>query len=145
MWDPKYSLAVLPKWGWCSGFCECHPLALALIGAIGIVIKILITTTALFSVEIIAYIRIARIIVVLICFHLPILLLFCPLGFSPCPNNSSSYFSSVPTIYLGTSSTIHLSFQHPDIHRYFSLLWPPPSSIRQNSPSWPPFQFVSLL
>ena len=32
---------------------------LVLIGAIGVVIKILITTTALFSVEIAAYIRIA--------------------------------------------------------------------------------------
>ena len=51
---------------------------LALIGAIGVVIKTLITTIALYSVEIIAYIRIARIVVVLICFHLPILLLFLP-------------------------------------------------------------------
>ena len=50
---------------------------LALIGAIGVVIKILITTV-LYSVEIVAYICIARIIVVLICFLPPILLLFLP-------------------------------------------------------------------
>ena len=47
---------------------------LALIGAIGVVIKTLITTTVLFSVEIVANIRIARIVVVLICFLHPILL-----------------------------------------------------------------------
>ena len=29
MRDPEYSLAVLPKWGWCSGFCERHPLVYA--------------------------------------------------------------------------------------------------------------------
>ena len=48
---------------------------LALIGAIGVVIKTLITTTVLFFVEIVANIRIARIVVVLICFLHPILLL----------------------------------------------------------------------
>ena len=46
---------------------------LALIGAIGVVIKTLITKTVLFSVEIVANICIAQIVVVLICFLHPIL------------------------------------------------------------------------
>ena len=46
---------------------------LALIGAIGVVIKTLITTTAFYFVEIVANIRIARIVIVLICFLHPIL------------------------------------------------------------------------
>ena len=49
---------------------------LVLIGAIGIVIKILITTTVLFSMEIVAYIRIAQIAIILICFLPQTLLLF---------------------------------------------------------------------
>ena len=52
---------------------------LALISAIGVVIKTLTTTTVLFSVEIIANIHIAQIVVILICFHHLILLLFHPL------------------------------------------------------------------
>ena len=82
---------------------------LVLIGAIGIVIKTLITTTALFSVEIIAYTHIARIVVVLICFHLQILLLFLPLWllslskllqllFLVSTNNLSRYLLHNPSI-----------------------------------------------
>ena len=118
---------------------------LALIGAIGIVIKTLITTTVLFSVEIVAYIRIAWIIIILICFLPQILLLFLPYRLSPFPNYSSSYSLSVPPIHPGISSTIHLSFQYSNLHWYSALLWPPPSSIRQNSPLWPLFQFAQIL
>ena len=67
------------------------------------------------------------------------------LGFSPFPNNSSSYSSSVPTIHSGTTSTIHLSFQYSNFHRYSSLLWPHPSFVEQSSPSWPLFQFAQYL
>ena len=82
---------------------------LALIGAIGIVIKILITTTAFYSVEIVANICIARIVVVLICFLHPILLLFHPLqllslskplqlSFLVSTNNLSGYLLHNPYI-----------------------------------------------
>ena len=98
---------------------------LALIGAIGVVIKTLITTTVLFSVEIVANIRIARIVVILICFLHPIL---------PLPHRLLSLSKQLQLLFLVSTNNpfryhLHNLFILPILKPSSILLTPMASSI----------------